>query len=319
MTLKTLAAFPSAESAWRASLRFLLDDAEEVSSTLDPLSVGSLFGKGRRPTREALAIGFSITNPRARLCGSVLRRFRPGAAIAYTLWTLAGSDDLASIAFYNPLAVAFSDDSQRLRAAPGGRIFAGPGNQFAAAINLIKADSGTRRALIQIYWPTDLLTPSRDNSCTGSVHFLVRGGALHCVVTMRSQSAAMVMPYDVFLLTMLHEMAAVELGLPLGEYKHFCHSLHFYLDEERLVRGIVEEDTKEPPPMPAMLASALAARDVLVGAERNIRERLTLDPNATISFQRYGMDAYWARLFEIMVSEWRAGLTGRESVGSRRR
>lgn len=58
---------------------------------------------------------------------------------------------------------------------------------------------------------------------------------------MRSQSALMVMPYDLFLLTMLHEAMAVRLGVGLGYYHHFCGSLHYYEDEEELVDAVLRE------------------------------------------------------------------------------
>ena len=58
---------------------------------------------------------------------------------------------------------------------------------------------------------------------------------------MRSQSACMVMPYDLFALMFLHEAVCTELRMPTGNYRHMATSFHYYLDEEEVVNSVVNE------------------------------------------------------------------------------
>ena len=93
----------------------------------------------------------------------------------------------------------------------------------------------TRRAVISVFTPFDLEVKTRDFPCLVSLQFLLREGVLHSVCHMRSQSALLVMPYDLFLLTMLHEAMSVRLGLVWALITTSAGSLHFYEDEEQLV------------------------------------------------------------------------------------
>ncbi len=89
-----------------------------------------------------------------------------------------------------------------------------------------------------------------------TMQFLIRGNKLHCLVTMRSQSALMVMPYDLFLYTMFHECVAATIGVDLGTFTQFVGSMHIYEDEIELSSKVLSEDLlPSVPPMPAMSQS----------------------------------------------------------------
>jgi thymidylate synthase len=73
------------------------------------------------------------------------------------------------------------------------------------------------------------LRPSlKDVACAITLQFLIRDDAVHAVVYMRSNDVILGLPYDVFLFTMLQEIISTQLGLKLGQYHHFCGSLHLY-------------------------------------------------------------------------------------------
>ena len=80
----------------------------------DPLSVGSGFGTKERKTREIVAASFSILNARHRLIASTARPIDLGYAIANVIWTMAGSNTLREISYYNPIGERFSDDGVTL-------------------------------------------------------------------------------------------------------------------------------------------------------------------------------------------------------------
>jgi thymidylate synthase len=298
--------FDTAQEAWLAVLAQTLLHGEVVPGVCDPSSVGSAFGGKIRDTRELSAVTFSIASPRRRLISSGPRAVDLGYAIANVIWTLSASDYLKPISFYNPHGERFSDDGVRLFAAPGARIFASPeGDQFERAIKRLKEDPTTRRAVIQIFSPADLFANTRDCSCLVSLQFLFRGNALSCIACMRSQSALMVMPYDIFLLSMIHEAAALHMGVEPGPYYHFCGSLHYYDDEEGLARAVIEENAPPAGEMPAMLDASAEVRERLATAERDIRGRLAADLHRPIEVRQYGLDSYWTELLNVMVAGFR--------------
>jgi thymidylate synthase len=294
--------FETAQEAWRASLEDLYHHGETVAGVKDAFSVGSAFGRKQRDTRELLAASFSIASPRRRLINSKQRPIDLGYAIANTVWTLIGSDSAEIISFYNPNGRSFSDDGTRLFAAPGARIFFSPeGNQLAHVIQKLKKDPSTRRAVIQLFTFSDLFSETRDCSCAVSIQFLLRNNELSCVTYMRSQSALMVMPYDLFLFTMLHEVVALCVGVKPGAYHHFCGSLHYYQDEEETVRAVLEEEMSLSPEMPVMQSASSDDLLKLSSAEQEIRRHLTEAPHSPVELKSFGLDYYWVGLLNALI------------------
>jgi thymidylate synthase len=294
-----LTQFDSVESAWRGVLSHLSRSGIRSGGVSDPNSVGSGFGSGPRETREALASGFTITNPRCRLVRSVARPIDLGFALANVIWTMLASDELAFIGAYNERAVSFSEDGSTLYGALGPRLLkALGGDQLEHAVSLLKRDPGTRRAVVQVYASGDLGAQTRDCPCLVSLQFLVRDGLLHCIGHMRSQSALMVLPYDLFLLTMLQEVVAVRLELPLGSYHHFCSSLHYYNDESALVGQVLSESPTGTPEMPIMSPEPASLWTTVASAELAVR---TGTQNVSEAADRVEqVSGYWGTLLRVM-------------------
>jgi hypothetical protein len=59
---------------------------------------------------------------------------------------------------------------------------------------------------------------------------------------MRSQSALMVLPYDVFLFASLQGLLASRLGVEVGTYTHISGSFHVYEDELEMASAVIAED-----------------------------------------------------------------------------
>lgn len=296
--------FKSANEAW-FSLLMLTDYAGDLTGPITSRnSVGSHFGKSPRATKEILALKFSLEDPRNRVLFSSLRPFDLGYAIANVIWTVAGRDDAESISFYNALGSRFSDDGIKIPSAMGPRAFSkGAGNQWEHAADQLRDDPSTRRAVVQVLTASDLLEPTRDCSCVESIQFFVRDEYLHCLVVMRSQSALMVLPYDLFLFTMLHEAMAVKIGMKLGTFYHFSGSLHYYEDEfetvESVIRSGIPQKTR---PMIPMQSSNQDTFRRLSEAEKAIRTSLTRSPERPISFGEFGLDEYWCMLLRSMTA-----------------
>lgn len=265
-------------AAYLDSLRQLHDKGSVVSSVTDVHSVGSDFGQKDRPFRELLNHTFVLSNPCDRVVKHSSRRLNVPFAVANAIWTLAGSDSLAFIAPYNPRGEQFSDDGQTLHGAHGKRLFDSGGvDQVRAALHRLRADPQSRRAVAVIMQGSDSVSSSRDIPCVISLQFIRRAGELHCMVNMRSQSAAMVLPYDVFAFSFLQECLAVELGVRVGRYYHNSGSFHYYLDEEPLVRRLLSEPASQgatslgAPAMPPE-PSPFAAVDLVLEYEDKVRQ-----------------------------------------------
>ncbi|MGF1425037.1 thymidylate synthase [Kitasatospora sp. LaBMicrA B282] len=204
-------------------------------------TVGDLFDQavklaksGRRasprgmPTREVLDVSMRITRPRARLLlAPPVRVLNPAYAVAETVWILSGSDE-PWIYDYNGRLVQYADDGVLL-GAYGPRLRRWDKvDQLAHVVELLKTDSDSRRAVVQLYDPTRDSADHKDVPCTLGFRFHLREGRLHMSTTMRSQDVWTGMPYDLFSFTAIQELVAGWLEADLGDYHHHIDSLHIY-------------------------------------------------------------------------------------------
>jgi thymidylate synthase len=215
----------------------LLQSGSRVSGVTDPLSIGSTYGSAPRPYREILGHQFTVADPLAHLVARKSRPLNIPYLLANLIWTVSASNRLEDIAYWNSRASSFSDDATCIRSAPGPRIFS-THQQFLGAQDRLTGDPQTRRSMVIFIEPNDLLATTRDVPCMATLHFMLREGKLHAVATMRSQSALMVMPYDIALLTSLQCLMATQLNVPVGMYTHFSASFHCYDDELDLARDV---------------------------------------------------------------------------------
>jgi thymidylate synthase len=198
------------------------------------------------PSREKLGVCFRVRDPVQRHVLLPARRANLVFNFAEALWYLSGSDELAFIEYYAPNIAKYSQDGRTLRGtAYGPKIFdhpeTGP-SQWECALRTLRDDHDTKRAVLQIYQPQELLL--RDNidvSCTLALQFMIRGGRLCGVGFMRANDVYRGMVSDVFSFTFLLEMMACELGLPVGTYDHQVGSLHLYESDARRARQVLAQ------------------------------------------------------------------------------
>lgn len=180
------------------------------------------------PTVEIRGCVLRLKNPRTRVLQVPGRVQNPAFAVAESVWILSGSDS-SWIFAYNKGLARYADGGV-LRGAYGPRIrrWGGTFDQLERVRDLLRRDPQSRQAVIQIFDPARDWVPSRDVPCTIGHRFLVRDGALHLHTTMRSQDAWLGLPYDLFVNTVLQELMAGWLTVPIGEYVHTVDSLHLY-------------------------------------------------------------------------------------------
>lgn len=181
------------------------------------------------PTREIFAASLCLHRPRARLVSGVPGRVvNPAFAVAEAAWILSGSDE-PWIYDYNSKLRTYANDGV-LRGAYGPRLrhWAGRIDQLARVVEMLRTDPDSRRAVIQLYDPARDENANLDVPCTLGFRFHLRDGRLVMSTTMRSQDVWLGLPYDVFTFTLLQELVAGWLGVPMGAYHHHVDSLHLY-------------------------------------------------------------------------------------------
>lgn len=259
----------------------------------DILVFGDRTSPRGRETKELLGYSFTITNPRDRLVFSENRKLNLFFCIGNFLWVMSKSNKLDYIKYYNPRGVNFSHDGEILPGAYGKRIFDIDGvNQYEQCIKELKIDPDSRRAIISIHLPQHDWRGYLDTPCTSDFQLFIRNGKLHMINHMRSQSAAMVMPYDIFLMTMIQEYMALELGVELGYYQHICNSIHYFREEEEFVEKIIEEKTTSIE-MPKM--------DNITDLKEVLKLERELRLNIHNPKDKINLSPYWTLISSVLV------------------
>ena len=88
----------------------------------------------------------------------------------------------------------------------------------------------------EIDFPKEHGQPSgNDIPCNIMSMLKIRDGKLNWTQVMRSNDLYLGLPYDAVLFTSLQEIVAGWLGLDVGEYVHYCDSLHYYVAQKMTV------------------------------------------------------------------------------------
>lgn len=177
------------------------------------------------------------------------------AQIAETMWILAGRNDVDWLSNYLPRAAEFSDDGKVWAGGYGPRLrkwgededSGFPGfDQLAHAVQLLKDEPTTRRAVMQIYDPmADSLPNSRagkDIPCNNWIHFLPRDGKLHAHIAIRSNDLMWGWSgINHFEWAALQHIVAGLVGMEQGSLTFSISSLHLYephwAKAKRIVQG----------------------------------------------------------------------------------
>ncbi len=222
----------------------IFNSADEVlvAGLLEICSRGKNISPRGLTTKEIESYDFTLLNPRARLINIKARKWDFSYAIGELCWHLRASDRLDEITYYSKAWRNFSDNNKTIPASCYGKqIFAHSDSRWEKICTLLKYDPDTRRAEIRFGDGDDLL--GVDVSCVTSIHFMLRNNKLNCITHMRSNDIILGLCYDLFFITFLQEMLAVELGVELGVYRHIADSFHFYDRHSELVKNILAEGT----------------------------------------------------------------------------
>lgn len=214
----------------------------------------------KRDIKEIISYQFKIEDPRDRIIFNKNFELNIFQCVGQFLWITQGSFNAEAITYYVPISERFSSDGIRMIGAYGPRLFGIQHmNQIKHIIDILDEDTSRRRAVASIYLPQfDQHKVSDEVPCTLNLQYLIREKNVHAVTYMRSQNAFRLLPYDVFLFTMLQEYISAVLttahDLSLGNYNHYSGSFHIYQDELPFIEKVLEDDSKysyKMDPMPS--------------------------------------------------------------------
>ncbi len=264
---------------------------------------------GRGDATELIGVLLKLSNPRARLSRTESRSLL-FSSLGELLWYLAGSNELAFIAYYIKRYRKESSDGRTIHGAYGPRLFNLHGvDQVRNVINLLKRRRDSRRAVIQLFDASDLERDYKEIPCTCTLQFMVRRGRLHMFTSMRSNDAFLGLPHDVFVFTMLQEIFARTLDVEVGEYMHAVGSLHLYEEHRKRAQRLVGEGWQTTKlAMPAMpIGDPWVSIRTVLNAESAIRHREVMNLGE-LSLHEYWEDL--VRLLEIYGSYMTKNIKG---------
>ena len=216
--------------------------------------------RGSKPSfREIIAYQFKLKNPLDRIIYNETFGASIFQYVGQFLWISQGSFNTDEIAYYAPYSKNYSSDGMKMIGACGPRLFGiHHMNQIKHVTETLDEDLYRRRAVASVYLPQfDQHKSSDEVPCTLNLQYLIRDNHLNAVTYMRSQNAYRLLPYDVFLFTILQEYVNAILTTAhetkLGTYNHFSGSFHIYDDEIPLIDEALSANSTSVPmdPMPS--------------------------------------------------------------------
>lgn len=184
----------------------------------------------------------TYSNPTERVLQNPTRDANPVFHLIESLWMLAGLDDAKLIERFNSNIINYAEDDGRMHGAYGHRWRETFGmDQIHKAIQELQRDPASRRVVVQMWSAAlDLGADKRDLPCNTHVYFDCRGGAVNMTVCNRSNDVIWgAYGANVVHFSMLQEVVAAGVGLPVGKYHQFSNNFHVYLDNP-LTKSLME-------------------------------------------------------------------------------
>ena len=173
--------------------------------------------------------------PRERVLFSEVRDANPYFHFFESLWMLAGRNDLAYVKHLLPRMAEYSDDGVVLQGSYGYRWRRNwEEDQLFTIIDHLEKNPESRRAVIQMWDPSDLRAPGKDVPCNTQIFISVRGDLLDMTIMCRSNDAIWgCYGANVVHFSYLQEFLACALKKMVGKLYQFSNNFHVYPDMPR--------------------------------------------------------------------------------------
>lgn len=236
--------YSSSSTRYPATAYDWIDIARQIRH--NDIEVGNNLRQAFNPntSREVLASSYEFLDPRKRVIDPVGRQLNvPFAILDVFDWLLGLNPGVAHR--WNKFMDQFTAEDGTIPGTYARRIDFRPGvvqyrregeapsyvNQFIRAYEELRDHPDTRRAVIVINNPVFENYAGNNVACTLSLQYLLRGGELNAITTMRSNDVFLGFCYDTFAFQTMQEIMASALKAQLGSYFHNAGSLHIYSDK----------------------------------------------------------------------------------------
>lgn len=163
--------------------------------------------------------------------------------LAELIWYFSGSNSTEFIGQFGDMWNKISDDGVTNNSAYGFILkekydF----DQIEKIIELLKKDSNSRRAVLNINSANKNVIETKDEPCTISIQFILRNGYLNMTTVMRSNDLYFGLPYDAIFFTELQKYIACRLNCDIGWWTHFVGSMHIYERDIKKLSNLKNDD-----------------------------------------------------------------------------
>lgn len=236
MTLTTLQVLAtSVDEALYEGCRKMMDSEAHHTDETDSRNGKCL--KARRPWVT------EYVRPLQRVSFDPDRNANPFFHLMEVVWMFAGSNEVKWLWQFNTNISNYSDDGVIFKGAYGHRWFKQFGNQVDATIEKLRADKGTRRAVIQMYDAAqDQDDDTKDVPCNLLCSFHFTGGKLNMTVFNRSND----MIWGAYGANAVHfsyllEYVAARAEMKVGHYYQISSCMHIYEKHYVLARKMAQK------------------------------------------------------------------------------
>jgi len=181
-------------------------------------------------TKALFNVGFYILNPLANTITNKERKWNLEYARAEWQWYLSGDRNITKLGkIYGkipPIWIKMADDEGNVNSNYGYQWQRK--RQLDAVVRKLKMDKDTRQACVSIYDGKERYKYDNDTPCTYAVQFTIVNNKLDMCVTMRSNDLWYGFCNDQYQFSMLQQLVASRLDIPVGVYYHFAHNMHLY-------------------------------------------------------------------------------------------
>lgn len=161
------------------------------------------------------------------------------------LYMLSGRTDVRWLERWLPRVKEYSDDGERFYGAYGDRLR--HKDQLYLAIQRLKKDRHSSRAVLALYHPSDAEYQGKDLPCNCTVALDIKNGMLHMTVFNRSNDMLWgAYGANAVQFSMLQEFIAAMLKVPMGVYTQMSHNTHIYPDTDVCKRLMTSKELPIP-------------------------------------------------------------------------
>ena len=189
-----------------------------------------LYGIDFDDTKALFNVGFTIENPIDNHISCKQRNWKHDYAEAEWQWYLSGDRNIKKLGYiYGKVPEIWkrmANEYNEVNSNYGWQWRRS--HQLDKVIDMLRDNHKTRQATISIYDGKEIHDYKYDTPCTYAIQFTIVDNKLNMCVTMRSNDLWYGFCNDQYCFSMLQQLVARKLSIPVGTYFHFAHNLHLY-------------------------------------------------------------------------------------------